>query len=184
MRPRASGHIGVGATSTTLGALALAAGIMRPAWLQAGFAGTPIWALVIAGGGVLSIVGAVTLVLSLRRVEEPEPEVPAHVAFASRMVIPDAVPGLPSSARSTGASAGAATRLPTPAPVQQRRLPPPRPDLAKIDVEIRELTKKINKAGVMLATGQLSQQGYLAYVEDLKRQRGMLEAQRVRAEIS
>lgn len=169
-----------------LGVAAVGAGVLRPAFLQGGLAGTPLWALVLAGGGVLSLIGGITLVIALRRTDEPEPEVPAHVAFNSRMTIPDefAPPARPAAGASpAGAAAASGARLPAPAPVQQRRVPPPRADIAKIDIEIRELTKKINKAGVMLATGQLSQQGYLAYVEDLKRQRGALEAQRVRAEL-
>lgn len=180
MRPRRSGYLRVGATSTTLGVAVFGTALVRPGFLQTYLAGTPLWALALAGGGALALVGGTTLFLSLRQTEEARPEIPAHVAFNSKMRIPDEFEALMPcrTAMSTNRA-----RLLSPAVPQQRRVPPLRPDLAKLDVEIRDLTKKISKAGVLLATGQLSQQGYLAYVDDLKRTRGSLEAQRIRAEL-
>ncbi|HUR68082.1 MAG TPA: hypothetical protein VM370_02465 [Candidatus Thermoplasmatota archaeon] len=194
MSPRSSGHIVVGGASAAIGAACLVLGVMKPAALRADFLATPLWALAITSGLVLALAGALILVFTFRKPEELAPEVPAHVAFNSRMTIPDIVPHLaglpraaadspPAPAPAAASVPAAAARLPAPAPVHQQRLAPRSDDLAAMDAQIRELTKKINKAGVMLATGQLSQQGYLAYVEDMKRQRAKLEAQRVRAEL-
>jgi hypothetical protein len=62
------------------------------------------------------------------------------------------------------------------------KAPPPVSRESDLDAQIRELTRKINRAGVMLATGKLSEKGYTKYVDDLKRQRGILEADRVHRE--
>lgn len=175
------GHVGVGGTTVTVGVASLAAGVMRPAFLEGGFLGTPYWVLALTCGLVLAIAGSMILLFMIRRVEEAKPHVPAHVAFAQRMHVPALLPPpAPPPARPAPASA---PRLPAPTPAPQQRLAPPRADIVSLDTQIRELTRQINKAGVMLATGQLSQGGYLAYVEDLKKQRGSLEAQRVRAEL-
>lgn len=181
MRSRSSGHFAVGGVSAALGVTGLAIGLIKPAFLAGALAGTPYWALFVTGGFVLLLAGGCIVLFTARGAVHPEPAVPAHVAFASKMAVRDVEP--PVLTR-PGATRPAEGRLPSPDAPAQGRLAPRRDDLANIDTKIRELTRQINKAGVMLATGQLSQQGYLAYVEDLKRQRGTLEAQRVRAELA
>lgn len=57
------------------------------------------------------------------------------------------------------------------------------PEVLSIDSKIREVTREINKAGVMLATGKLSRDGYSQYVDDLKKQRGDLEAAKIDLEM-
>lgn len=180
MPSRSSGHAAVGIGSGTLGAVLLGAGIFRVGPLEGSLAGSPYWVLALVAGAVLMLAGTLILVFSFRREEEVLTTVPAHVAFVSRMNVEEVLPT--PVARGPGGS-GSSARLPSPQAPAQRRLAPARDDIASLDVQIRELTKKINKAGVMLATGQLSQQGYLAYVDDLKRQRAKLEASRVRAEL-
>lgn len=176
-----SGHVAVGGFSATLGTTFLVAGVMRPAFLEGDLLDTPYWSLALTCGAVLTISGLLIMLFMIQKKVEPAPAVPAHVAFATRMSVPPLVPPLPAPApRPQPASV---PRLPTPAAPKEQRLAPVRADIVSLDAQIRELTRQINKAGVMLATGQLSQGGYLAYVEDLKKQRGSLEAQRVRAEL-
>lgn len=182
MRSRSSGHVAVGGVSGLVGAVSLVAGFFRPALLEGALMGTPLWTLAITCGLVLTITGGMILLFTMQKREEPQPQVLAHVAFAQRMVAPSIVPR-PVPAPPRQAPAPSAARLPQPSSVAQQRVAPPRNDLTSLDAQIRGLTRQINKAGVMLATGQLSQGGYLAYVEDLKKQRGSLEAQRVRAEL-
>lgn len=189
MRPRSNGHIVVGGACAALGAALLASGASAPGFLRREFLDTPMPLLALTAGLVLTLAGVLILIFSFRRPEELAPTVPAHVAFNSRMTIPDIIPtrspkpAAASAARAAAPMAPSSARLPAPEPTPQRRVAPVKDDMAHVDTEIRELTRKINKAGVMLATGQLSQQGYLAYVEDLKRQRGKLEVVRVRHEL-
>ena len=181
MRSRSSGHFAVGVGSSVLGAAALALGVFRIGPLEGAFLGTPLWAIALTAGSVLALAGVLVVVFTYRKEEESPEVVPAHVAFHTRMSAAPLVP--PGPAPRPAAVAPAGPRLPAPEPVAQRRVAPPRTDLASLDVQIRELSKKINQAGVKLATGQLSQQGYLAYVEDLKRERAKLEAHKVRVEL-
>ncbi|HET6405027.1 MAG TPA: hypothetical protein VFH78_10295 [Candidatus Thermoplasmatota archaeon] len=173
----------MGATSALVGVALMAAGIARPAFASGSFLATPAWAFLLTAGGVLGVAGAVILVLATR-VQPEEPDiVPAHVAFQSRMSVQPLTP-MPTPAGGRMVSEERARpRLQAPAAPIQRRVGPSREDIDGMSAQIQELTKKINKAGVMLATGQLSQEGYLAYVDDLKRQRGNLEAAKVRAEM-
>lgn len=183
MPSRSSGHAAVGIGSGALGAIFLGAGAFRVGPLRDGsFAGSPYWVLALVAGAVLALAGGLVLVFTFRGEEEVLTTVPAHVAFRQRMTVEEVVPP-PAPRAGTGALSSSSARLPSPELPAQRRVAPARDDLASLDAQIRDLTKKISKAGVMLATGQLSQQGYLAYVEDLKRQRGKLEASRVRAEL-
>lgn len=185
MPRRSSGHLAVGSCSTLLGAAAIVAGVMKPGALAGSLAGTtPIWALFITGGCVLTLAGVLVILFTFRGEPEEPAVVPAHVAFHSRMSIEPVVPGSLLARPAPAAISPPPRRLPAPQPTTQGRVAPPvREDLAAIDGQIRELTRQISKAGVMLATGQLSQGGYLEYVEDIKRQRGKLEAQRIRAEL-
>lgn len=197
MRSRLKGHATLGVVSTALGIGAIGAGLMRVGPLASAFVGTPAWALAVTAGSVLLLAGGFALLFSFRPAPEEPDIVPAHVAFNSRMNAPSVVPmttprpatAAAPRARPAPAShdeeedAPGSARLPTPKPQAKSRVAPIKEDIANIDGQIRDLTRRINKAGVMLATGQLSQQGYLAYVEDLKAQRAKLEAQRVRAEL-
>ena len=124
--------------------------------------------LAAAGGFLLVAGGALLAVLSFRQAPEPVAVVPAEVAFVTRTARPILVPDrvvLP-----------AARRVATRRPEEQEAM-------TRLDDEIRDLTRQINKAGVMLATGQISHQGYASYVGDLKKRRGDLEASRVRLEL-
>lgn len=184
MRSRTKGHAAVGGVTAALGVCAALLGVVRPAWALGTFLATPVWALLLTVGFVLLLAGGCTIVFSFRPLPAEADVVPAHVAFNSRMNAPSIVPsGFASPAPMMANGERASSRLDLPAAPTQKRVAPGRTDLADIDVQIRELTRQIGKAGVMLATGQLSQQGYLAYVDDLKRRRGNLEAARVKAEL-
>ena len=164
-----TGSVAGGLTLAAAGALLLALGLLRSPLLPPGLGGGitgPAAATVV--GFVLAMAGAILSIFTFRHVPEQAPVTPAHVAFM--------------------------TRTPRPIDAPERvHMPPriaPRPrsskeqaTMTRIDDEIRDLTRKINKAGVMLATGQISHQGYAQYVDDLKKQRGALEANRVRIEL-
>jgi hypothetical protein len=157
------GHVLTGAALGTAGGAALLAGLTRAPALPASvlFVDGPTFAVVV--GGVLLAGGGLLLAFSVKRDEEPAPSVPAHVAFASRPQ---------------------AQRIEPPAPAARPRVAPKVPPaLGHLDLQIKQVTREINKAGVMLATGKLSREGYVQYVEDLKRQRGDLEAARLSLEM-
>lgn len=174
---RSLGRAVVGGLCAGLGALLAGAGVMRYAFLDVAFLGGAGPFLAIAAGLLLCVFGVI-LVLMPGRVDGPLPSVPAHVAFSQRAAVrPLTAPVMP--ARSAAATAADhKPRAPIPHSPRNRE-----PSLAQLDDEIQELTRKINKAGVLLATGQLSTQGYRHYVGDLKKQRGKLEATRVKAEL-
>lgn len=157
------GHVLSAAALGTAGAGFLVAGLARAPALPAS-----VW--YVDGGTFASVVGGVLLagaglllVFSVKRDPEPAPSVPAHVAFASKPI------HRPLEAPEPAPRAAPRTTL--------------APELADLDHRIREVTREINKAGVMLATGKLSREGYVQYVEDLKRQRGDLEAAKLSREM-
>lgn len=116
--------------------------------------------------GALYLLG-LTIAFTGRRGPQPEASIPAHIAFASRTA-QDLVP---------------APRAARPATARPQVTDPHLVALQGIDEQIRDITRRINKAGVMLATGKLSGDAYTKYVNELKRQRGALEADRVHLEI-
>lgn len=127
-------------------------------------------------GAVVALGALGVAVLELKQPAEPEEVVPAHVAFLAPP---------PRTAESPPALVERVE-----APTMPRPPPPPLPALTPDEVrkrtlesEIRDLSKQINRAGVMLATGKLSEGGYTQYVEDLKRRRGKLEADRLALEL-
>jgi hypothetical protein len=166
MAPPSPARISIGILLGAAGAALLVAGLMRAPFL--GAAGGPATGPVAADvvGGVLLFVGLLVS-LSQTRPRGPPVSVPAHVAFNSRAPQRPIVPPL---------RAEPVAREATPADDHHRAL-------AKLDEEIRAVTKRINKASVMLATGKLSNEGYKSYVEELKRQRGELEVSRVQLEL-
>ena len=179
---RGSSHLAVGVVFALAGAGSLCAGLLHASWLPGSF-------LTLTGASLASIVGFVLLLggllmalFAFQRPEEVAAVVPAEVAFASRMVATTAVLPVPVPAARARPTRPAAAAPPMPAHVAAPA-DPRRAHVAGIDGQIRELTRRINKAGVMLATGQISQQGYASYVDDLKRQRGALEAKRVELEM-
>lgn len=162
-----------GMASAALGTISLSVGLARADLLPALF-GLDGWMIATGGGFFLLVVGLMVAISSVRGEEEPEPLISATVAFSQRalQVIPMPDP------RPMGAP-GPIARAPARGPLGPRELA-----MFRLDEEIRDLTRRINKAGVLLATGQLSNQGYAQYVDDLKRQRGNLEATRVRLELN
>ncbi|GEM_PF-4360578 len=176
---RGSSHLVVGAAFALAGTASLCAGLLHAPWLPSSF-------LTLTGASLASIVGFVLLLggllMALFHFQTPEETiqvVPAEIAFATRMTTPTP------SALHSPAPIPAAPRL-RPSPVEVRAAPPAAPRdsrISGIDEEIRELTRRINKAGVMLATGQISKQGYASFVDELKQQRGALEAKRVQLEM-
>ena len=120
------------------------------------------------GGVMFAFVG---IVLAAIRRHEPQPEasIPAHVAFTSRTV--QELEPIPRVAREPAVSKRPASDDPHALAI------------VGIDAQVRELTKRINKASVMLATGKLSGDAYKKYVDELKLQRGALEADRVHLEL-
>lgn len=151
-----------------LGAFSLGLGLLHSPLLPETLGGMSGAALASVMGFVLVIAGIMLSIFTFRALPEQAPVIPAHVAFMTRTAQP-----LPMPERIV-----IPARRPGPArPVESQR------QMSRLDEEIRELTRKINKAGVMLATGQISHQGYASYVDDLKKQRGKLEASRVRLEL-
>lgn len=152
------------------GGAGLAIGLFQPTLLPERILGLPSVVLADAAGATLVLLGVVVFARSLRAAPAPPTVVPAHVAFVNRAPRAVATPEPPAK--------------PVPRPAAGRA---PRraesAEMTKIDEEIRELTRRINKAGVMLATGQISRQGYASYVDELKTRRGALEASRVRLEL-
>ena len=75
-------------------------------------------------------------------------------------------------------------RLEAPAPADAPPAEPapaaPTSALEAVEAEIQQLSKEIGRAKVMYGTGKLSGEGYRAYVADLEKRRGDLEAQRAR----
>jgi hypothetical protein len=166
MSPR-TGRVVLGLAMAAAGGASLGLGFFRPWVLPPTVLGLSGPALAASLGLALLFPGVVLSVFSIRRAPEPAPIVPAHVAFVTRTPRPLPMPERP---------AMPARRASAPKPAED-------PAMAKLDEEIRELTRQINKAGILLATGQLSRQGYASYVEDLKKKRGDLEASRVRIEL-
>lgn len=158
----------MGQTCGALGFIGLVLGMSRAAAFPT-VLGTPGWLLVTASGGALLGVGLIAWGLARRQRPEAGPEVSATQAFSRRM-----------AARADDVLAHQAVR-PVPAGVAPGAGEPER---VRLDERIRELTRRINRAGVLLATGQLSHEGYARYVEDLKRERGELEASRVQRELA
>ena len=163
-----AGSAALGLAMTGIGGISLGLGLLRAAVVPATVLGTSGPAL--AGGvGFTLVTGGVILSLfSLRRAPEPPAIVPAHVAFVTRTPRPIPIPDKPAA---------------PPAPRAPVRKPEEDAAVTQLDDEIRDLTRQINKAGILLATGQISRQGYASYVEDLKKKRGDLEASRVRLEL-
>lgn len=135
------------------GTTALAGGFLQLSFVPAAIGGLPGPVVAEAVGGVGLIVGVLLGLSAIRRDEGPVPSVPAHVAFSQRSNKPLVAP-------------------PRGAPMKPARAEDP------LDAQIREVTRRINRAGVMLGTGQLSDAAYKKYVEALKKQRGDLEAMR------
>lgn len=157
-------HLAVGGVLAALGASALSAGTLAPGLLPSLVLGMPGATLALVVGGVLVVGGLIIMALAYRRVEPELDIVPAHVAFSAK-----------SHAREE--------EVPLPARRPARTQSAVPPEIASLDAQIREITREINKAGVMLATGKLSRDGYAQYVDDLKRQRGDLEAARIDIEL-
>lgn len=154
---------------TAIGTVALSVGLARASFVP-DVASLPGWSVATISGFVLVLGGIMVAIFSFRTVHEPAPMRSATDAFNSRTAQPLPEP-LPPPRRAEPV-----------VPAAPRALDARQTALARLDEEIRELTRRINKAGVMLATGQLSDEGYAQYVEELKRQRGALEASRVKLE--
>lgn len=166
---RRAGSVAGGLALTGCGACALSLGLLRSPFLPTSVFGAPGAGLVSAAGFLLLVAGLVVSLFSFRSAPEQLSIVPAHVAFRTRA--PRAI------------SSPEKVALPAARPRVRSREPGAEAVVNRLDDEIRELTRRINKAGVMLATGQISHQGYASYVEELKKQRGELEAKRVRIEL-
>lgn len=157
------GHVVAAVLIGGLGLVALALAYGGGASLP-GVLGLPGSTLALVTGWVLAFSGLLLLVIGRKKAEAPGPTVPAHVAFAARhapiVFEPDPTPR-PRSA-------------PAVAPI---------PEVAMMETRIRELTREINRAGVMLATGKLSSAGYGYYVDKLKAERSELEAAKLDFEL-
>lgn len=125
--------------------------------------------LVLILGGLLLVGAALTVFMGFRGEEGPAPAVPAHVAFMSKQAQPE----YDAAARAKLPPRAVRPSAPSTAPAEMIRL----------DEEIQEVSREINKAGVMLATGKLSREGYMTYVDELKKKRGDLEAARIELEM-
>ena len=160
----------LGMVLTALGTVSLSVGLARASFVP-DIAGLEGWIIATIEGFVMLLGGILIAIFSFRPTIEPAPVRSATAAFNSRTIQPMPEPAL-------------RVERPAAAPVAQKSLTPRDLALFRLDEEIRDLTRRINKAGVMLATGQLSDEGYAHYVEDLKRQRGQLEASRVKLELN
>lgn len=181
MSSRSLGRAVTGGLIGGVGALLAASGLLRYPFVDRAVLGMPGPLLAIAGGLLLLVFGILFAIMP-RRDLGPVPLVAAEVAFSqkpqTRSLAPP--PLAPRPVPTPGAPSLPAHKPFTPVPPTPRNR---EPSLAQLDDEIQDLTRKINKAGVLLATGQLSTQGYQHYVGDLKKQRGKLEATRVKAEL-
>lgn len=162
-----TGRVAAGLALAGMGGASLGLGVFQPPMLPRVVFGMPGAALAAAVGFSLFLPGVLLSLFSIRRAPEAAPVVPAHVAFVTRTPRPIAMPERPA----------------VPARRASVRKPEEEAAMGKLDEEIRELTRQINRAGVLLATGQISHQGYASYVADLKKKRGELEVSRVRIEL-
>lgn len=160
--------VALGLALTGIGGFALTLGLLRSPALGLLIPGAVGQALAVLVGGILLSIGILVTLLSIRPTPEPVTVVPAHVAFASRAPRVEPMPEKIHIPYRHAAS---------------RRRPEEQAAMTRLDEQIRDLTRRINKAGVMLATGQISHHGYASYVDDLKKQKGALEANRVRMEL-
>ena len=183
------GRIVAGLLLGSAGAALLWAGIAQPDWAGDLIRTYPTRNVAVGGGVGLVGGGILLILLSFTSRKESASVVPAEVAFSRQptprpMAIPEARPTASPSPRASPsmplAASSVAAALPSAPPVSES---PEQIALKRITAEIRELTRAINKAGVMLATGQISSQGYAQYVEELKQQRGVLERDRVQLEM-
>ena len=169
------GRIAAGLGLVSIGAALLGVGIMQPAWAGDAVTAYPLRNVVV-GGGVGIVGGGMLLVMLSFTGRKAEVAVlPAEVAFA-RPTTPRYM--APPQARAAAKRDAQKVALPI-----SRLSSPEEIALNRITAEIRELTRTINKAGVLLATGQISSQGYAQYVDELKAQRGLLEKDRVQLEM-
>lgn len=184
MAPRAFGSVAGGCLVALVGAGMLTLGLVGQDALGA-VAGLSGAAWAVLGGVVLLLTGLLLALFAFRPQEEPLDMMPAHLAFSTRMVVaPSALEPALAPVPAPAPGPRAAPQAPARAAYAQAPLPrPSAPMPPGLDEEIRELTRQISRAGVLLATGQLSDQGYAQYVGDLKRRRAELEARRVRAEL-
>jgi hypothetical protein len=158
------------------GAAVAAVTLIRPGVLTAD--AWDVRSAAVAVAGVLALaVGFVLFGRAFQPPPSPAPSIPAHVAFSQRASVdPMALPQREAVASKPVAKlSGTAPALGTPRPTAATAADDP-------DEQIRELTRRINRAGVMLATGKLSGEGYAKYVEDLKRQRSQIEASKAHRE--
>lgn len=165
---RRSSQTILGVVLSGVGTFSLSVGLSRTPGLPR-ILGQEGWVLATVEGFVLLLCGILMIAFAFRGTPEAAGILPATVAFSQRMNVPQATADAPTSSGRGHAAA--------PATDPRSRA------LLDLDEEVRELTRRINKAGVLLATGQLSDQGYVQYVDDLKRRRAEVEARRVRIEL-
>lgn len=181
MSERKVSNLTAGLVLATLGGVSLTLGLVRVPFLATSVGGLPAYGLASLAGVVFLLSGTLFMVFSVRTPEVEAEILPAHVAFMSRSnaAVQEELRQLAATPKpkptTTPAAAAVAAK-----PVQ---VDPEQVAMDRLNREIRELTRAINKAGVMLATGQLSDGGYAQYVEELKKQRGTLEADRLRIEL-
>lgn len=161
-----AGHVLTGAVLGSVGAALFVAGLLRAGFVDVMIFTVPGSTLAMTVGGVMLAGAGLVLAASIRPDLGPEPSVPAHLAFISKPIAHEVEP---------------------PELVHPKRrveahgtLPP---EVLKLDTRIRDITREINKAGVMLATGKLSREAFVQYVDDLKKQRGDLEATKIDLEL-
>ncbi len=117
-------------------------------------------------GAIFFGLGFVMMTATLKPRDQSPVTIPAHVAFMGR------------TARADPLVAAAPTPAAAPSTPTKRDSA-----IARLDEQIRELTRDISRAGVMRATGKLSDDGYLHYVDRLKKKRADLEGARVEHEL-
>lgn len=128
--------------------------------------------ILVLGAAVIFLLLGLLALLQLFRGAPPVADIPlAHETFYERNK-QEYEPPMPPAA--------------SPAPRALDRLEPVNEadlEIHALDLQIRELSLKINKATVMLGTGQLSQEGYRRYTDEVKSEKADLEAKRVRLEM-
>lgn len=169
MTRRARAKRVLGLTCGALGTFGVILGLSRSPIVPP-VGGVEGWVIATMEGFILLLAGILITVFSFPRAAETTDIVPAMVAFASR------------APRESLEPRGQMYRAPVATPMAAEARDPQSRKMSALDAQIRDLTRRINKAGVMRATGQLSDVGYARYVADLKRQRGELEASRVKLE--
>ncbi|HVL48209.1 MAG TPA: hypothetical protein VM889_06610 [Candidatus Thermoplasmatota archaeon] len=151
---------------------ALVCFVMGPAVMYAGHSVGDTFALAgYATGSVIVLMGLVLMAKSLKPPPPPAKVVRADLAFEKSNTHEIPVP----NTKGRGRVLKKGQRQEGFVALSENDM-----EIHRLEETIRDLNKKISRASVMLGTGKLSPEGYARYVDDLKKKRGELEAEKTR----